>query len=765
MPFQSEKQRRYLHANHPEIAKRWERDYASGGPIAALNAQLNQLPEYYLPKKKGGIANHFRKKLKNGSYAVQGGVKNYLGNQKMVHAPKYWKSAPDHPNTELTYITKPEKELLVKADLHNSLHGNENKGPQGIVSLNGWGSKDSSQNKAGADISPSMDRNPNDPGWGGGGPGGGGKGHHPKGPTAAEIAAAKAKAEAEKRAAELKARKEWRTKKEKEKKKKVKHTKKIKDWVTKHPIETTASSLVPLGTLKAKEYFDDVNKINKWSKMGYGKGNPVPQKLVDTLKGSWVSNKTFEKLGHGAGSTKDWFFSRTSPKHFGPVEAVVKGLKSPVVKGISRTLPGLGTAYTVGDLLAQRSDAMGEEADRISTLEGDDQTEAIEEYATKMYKPYVTGGIANHFKKRTKLALSIDSMSDVEFKTMYPNWDPEQFTREEYLQQISETETNGILDVSTDDTDEVAQMSTTEDEVIPSLVPSLDQEVALVAKGGRILPKGPAGITSLNGWGDEDRGYEDSGWSPGVSHSGSSTDTGSSSGDHHPNGEDQEDDVARMMSDMGLKDDHTPNWSGPDRGWVPSEDEETEIGGVDYIGPKDRIRIRQDIVTRKEKFDSTWEKTKRTGSAIWGFMNITNPVGAAKFIYDQNKKKNERIAEIKYDLALLEKIGYEPHPWEEKDPGGKHGIKGDLEFELFKLENPNWNKGPTGDDSGDGLTIETIASAKEDVEESPNIMSLWDRIKAGQAKRAMLVEKDIIQEQPIQLLNRGGLATLFRVKT
>ena len=31
MPFQSEKQRRYLHANHPEIAKRWERDYANGG--------------------------------------------------------------------------------------------------------------------------------------------------------------------------------------------------------------------------------------------------------------------------------------------------------------------------------------------------------------------------------------------------------------------------------------------------------------------------------------------------------------------------------------------------------------------------------------------------------------------------------------------------------------------------------------------------------------------------------------------------------------
>ena len=31
MPFQSEKQRRYMHANLPEIAKRWEAEYAGGG--------------------------------------------------------------------------------------------------------------------------------------------------------------------------------------------------------------------------------------------------------------------------------------------------------------------------------------------------------------------------------------------------------------------------------------------------------------------------------------------------------------------------------------------------------------------------------------------------------------------------------------------------------------------------------------------------------------------------------------------------------------
>ena len=33
MPFESERQRRFLHANHPEIAKRWERDYENEADI------------------------------------------------------------------------------------------------------------------------------------------------------------------------------------------------------------------------------------------------------------------------------------------------------------------------------------------------------------------------------------------------------------------------------------------------------------------------------------------------------------------------------------------------------------------------------------------------------------------------------------------------------------------------------------------------------------------------------------------------------------
>ena len=33
MPFKSEKQRRYMHANLPKIAQRWEKKYYAGGSV------------------------------------------------------------------------------------------------------------------------------------------------------------------------------------------------------------------------------------------------------------------------------------------------------------------------------------------------------------------------------------------------------------------------------------------------------------------------------------------------------------------------------------------------------------------------------------------------------------------------------------------------------------------------------------------------------------------------------------------------------------
>ena len=87
------------------------------------------------------------------SYEIQGGVKNYLGKQKEVTAPVKWKSSPNHPETELAYITKAEKDLLVKEDLHGSLKGGVNRGPSGIMSLNGFGSADPDQNVSGSQMS------------------------------------------------------------------------------------------------------------------------------------------------------------------------------------------------------------------------------------------------------------------------------------------------------------------------------------------------------------------------------------------------------------------------------------------------------------------------------------------------------------------------------------------------------------------------------------------------------------------------------------
>jgi hypothetical protein len=69
--------------------------------------------------------------------AMQGGGPNYLGEQPMVNAPKYWQSSPDHEPAELAYITDKEKDILIDLDIYGSLQGSPNRGPSGIMSLQG----------------------------------------------------------------------------------------------------------------------------------------------------------------------------------------------------------------------------------------------------------------------------------------------------------------------------------------------------------------------------------------------------------------------------------------------------------------------------------------------------------------------------------------------------------------------------------------------------------------------------------------------------
>ena len=96
-------------------------------------------------------------------FVMQGGVRNYLGKTEEVKAPKYWKSSKNSPSTELVYITEAEKGLLADANLHGSLkNGKPNVGASGLLSYDGWGSTDPGQNRAGGDVSNTMDRGGDD---------------------------------------------------------------------------------------------------------------------------------------------------------------------------------------------------------------------------------------------------------------------------------------------------------------------------------------------------------------------------------------------------------------------------------------------------------------------------------------------------------------------------------------------------------------------------------------------------------------------------
>jgi len=87
----------------------------------------------------------------------QGGGPNYLGKQETVTVPKKWLSDPDHVVAELAYITPREQKILLDANIYGSLKGKPNKGPGGIMSLQG--------DLGGYDASPG---GPNDPNKGSG---------------------------------------------------------------------------------------------------------------------------------------------------------------------------------------------------------------------------------------------------------------------------------------------------------------------------------------------------------------------------------------------------------------------------------------------------------------------------------------------------------------------------------------------------------------------------------------------------------------------
>ena len=78
-----------------------------------------------------------------------------------------------------------------------------------------------------------------------------------------------------------------------------------------------------LGATGAYQTIRDMQDINKMASMGnYSPSNPMPQEFMNKLRGAWTPSSTFEKTGYPTGF-KNWFFSRSSPQHFGPVEKMM----------------------------------------------------------------------------------------------------------------------------------------------------------------------------------------------------------------------------------------------------------------------------------------------------------------------------------------------------------------------------------------------------------------------------------------------------------
>jgi hypothetical protein len=208
-------------------------------------------------------------------------------------------------------------------------------------------------------------------------------------------------------------------------------------------------------------------------------------------------------------------------------------------------------------------------------------------------------------------------------------------------------------------------------------------------------------------------------------------------------------------------------------GWHP--DAETK---ADDFRTETVIKVlkRKDLTKdeKKRQLQYQWEQAKKahkTMKDLKSAMAISPIVGILAGLFMLGKAKKEQDAEI---AKLETQIGL----LEDWDLDARHHAIDTplqiLEQRILDLTQPS-TRDDTGGPDGDGppLTIDVLAETQEDIEEAPDMISMMDRIRARQAKRAMLVDKGIIQENPIvdesvaditMTANKGGLANLFRVK-
>ena len=265
-------------------------------------------------------------------------------------------------------------------------------------------------------------------------------------------------------------------------------------------------------------------------------------------------------------------------------------------------------------------------------------------------------------------------------------------------------------------------------------------------------------------WGgssNEDKGEtsSDSGWSPGVSHSGSPPGKAPDEGGH-----------SRFEPGSGYYGETVTTSTGGDN---------------DYPDPilkmvKPNQTIHDEILDKhahrfKPIKDLTWEQRARLAKETWDAWNtgksilgiFSGPVGAVlggKALLDANKQKKETIAELKTDIKTLTDLGYPTH---------HHTVDTliqSLNQEVLDMTQPKSKDEDTG---GDGpptpLVVPKVMDEMADATGQIDMFDAWDRIKRNQAVYAARQSADDtkvgewVGDQRL-LVNSGGLANLFRVK-
>jgi len=188
-----------------------------------------------------------------------------------------------------------------------------------------------------------------------------------------------------------------------------------------------------------------------------------------------------------------------------------------------------------------------------------------------------------------------------------------------------------------------------------------------------------------------------------------------------------------------------------------------EVFYDDEIGRKTPIeRIKTNTVDRRTKYNraKNIHALKQVKNVFTG-----NILGTVYGEYKFNKNIVEPyVNDLKADIERYENLGipeYNPHT---------DTLIQELKQEILDITQPKSRDDDKKDDDGPETIVEEIMASTETIQDrdETDIFDVWDRIKSNQAKRAMLKESGIIQDntqEETMMLNSGGLANLFRVKT